>query len=124
MVTRRVNGGLNGYADRLRWYDEGALKLLGFTTVAAFQKSAGLVVDGISGPKTRAALHKALTGLKVNAAQAANEPATAQVAAPALPAARNPVSPPPAATAAALVAAGAALWHWGAGLWDAITFWN
>lgn len=63
MVTRRVNGGLNGYQDRLRWYDDGAMKLLGFATVAAFQKSAGLVVDGISGPKTRAAMHAALTRL-------------------------------------------------------------
>jgi putative chitinase len=64
MVTRRVNGGLNGYADRLRWYDDCALKLLGFDTVAAFQKSAGLTVDGISGPKTRAALHEALGHVK------------------------------------------------------------
>ena len=61
MVTRRVNGGLNGYQDRLRWYDDCALKLLGFGTVRDFQKSAGLVVDGISGPKTRAALHEALS---------------------------------------------------------------
>jgi len=60
MVTRRVNGGLNGYQDRLKWYDSSALKLLGFDDVRAFQKSAGLVTDGISGPKTRAALHEAL----------------------------------------------------------------
>lgn len=60
MVTRRVNGGLNGYQDRLHWYDLSALKLLGFADVRAFQKSAGLVTDGISGPKTRAALHEAL----------------------------------------------------------------
>ena len=60
MVTRRVNGGLNGYQDRLHWYDLSALKLLGFDDVRAFQKSAGLVTDGISGPKTRAALHEAL----------------------------------------------------------------
>ena len=65
MVTRRVNGGLNGYQDRLRWYDDCALKLLGFGTVRDFQKSAGLVVDGIIGPKTRAAMHKALTGAKI-----------------------------------------------------------
>lgn len=65
MVTRQVNGGLNGYHDRLRWYDDQALKLLGFGSIKAFQQNAGLVVDGISGPKTRAAMHKALTGVKV-----------------------------------------------------------
>jgi putative chitinase len=65
MVTRLVNGGLNGYHDRLRWYDDAALKLLGFSDVRSFQKSAGLAVDGISGPKTRAALHDALGKMKV-----------------------------------------------------------
>lgn len=64
MVTRRVNGGLNGYHDRLHWYDLSALKLLGFDDVRAFQKSAGLVTDGISGPKTRAAMHDALSHVK------------------------------------------------------------
>ena len=61
MVTRRVNGGLNGYQDRLRWYDDAALKLLGHASIRTFQQSAGLVVDGISGPKTRAAMHEALS---------------------------------------------------------------
>ncbi len=61
MVTRQVNGGLNGYADRLKWYDASALKLLGFATVRDFQRVAGLAVDGISGPKTRAAMHEALS---------------------------------------------------------------
>ena len=62
MVTRRVNGGLNGYDDRLRWYDRTALVVLGFApdNIEGFQKSAGLPADGISGPKTRAALHEAL----------------------------------------------------------------
>lgn len=60
MVTRRVNGGLNGYLDRLQWYDRSALALLGMATVSDFQRNAGLRVDGISGPATRAALHKAL----------------------------------------------------------------
>jgi len=63
MVTRRVNGGLNGYDDRLQWYDKTALAMLAFPSVVAFQKSAGLDADGISGPKTRAALHNALAGL-------------------------------------------------------------
>jgi putative chitinase len=130
MVTRRVNGGLNGYDDRLRWYDEGALKLLGFTTVATFQKSAGLVADGISGPKTRAAMHKALTGVRTPAiAQQLPplrpaEPATAPKPLPAAPAPRNPASAPPAAWLAAFLAAGAAAWQWGADLIDWLTFWK
>lgn len=65
MVTRRINGGLNGYADRLRYYDRAALVLLGYPpeSLVNFQSDQGLVVDGISGPKTRAALHQALTAL-------------------------------------------------------------
>jgi len=124
MVTRRVNGGLNGYADRLRWYDDGALKLLGFTTVAAFQKSAGLVVDGISGPKTRAAMHQALSGIKPDARQPTKEAATAPVDISATPAARNPVTAPPAAYVAAVLAAAYAVWEWGTGVIDWLTFWN
>lgn len=64
MVTRQVNGGLNGYQDRLRWYDASALQILGVSDLRTFQKSAGLVVDGISGPKTRAAMHEALAHVK------------------------------------------------------------
>lgn len=65
MVTRTINGGLNGYADRLRLYDRAALVLLGYEAddVRGFQRAAGLAVDGISGPNTRAAMHKALTAL-------------------------------------------------------------
>lgn len=75
MVTRRVNGGLNGFDDRVSWYVKAALVLLGYgpRDVAGFQRWAqanGLLpadapgkssqVDGIPGPKTRGALHKAL----------------------------------------------------------------
>lgn len=60
MVTRRVNGGLNGYDERLRWYDRAALALTGVASIRQFQAQAGLVEDGISGPKTRAALHQRL----------------------------------------------------------------
>lgn len=65
MVTRRINGGLNGYADRLRYYDRACLVLLGYEpdAVRRFQDDAGLAVDGISGPKTRAAMHAALVGI-------------------------------------------------------------
>ena len=64
MVTRRINGGTNGYADRLTRYTRAALVLLGFgpADVRAFQASvfSGSQIDGIDGPKTRAALHQAL----------------------------------------------------------------
>lgn len=65
MVTRRINGGLNGYADRLRLYDRAALVLLDRdpTDIRGFQSANGLVVDGISGPMTRSAMHKALVEL-------------------------------------------------------------
>lgn len=66
MITRRVNGGLNGYADRLDYYDRAALVMLGYgpRDIRKFQTDAGVAtVDGISGPKTRAALHAELVKL-------------------------------------------------------------
>lgn len=62
MVTRRINGGLNGYSDRLKKFDRAALVILGFGIdgVKEFQQSVGLYADGISGPKTRDALFAAL----------------------------------------------------------------
>jgi putative chitinase len=67
MVTRRINGGTNGLADRIDNYERAALVLLGFKlesgAVATFQKAHGLVADDIAGPKTRAALHIALKAL-------------------------------------------------------------
>jgi len=65
MVTRRINGGLNGYADRLKRYDRAALVLLNFepSGLKMFQKAEGLAVDGISGPATRGRLHLALKAL-------------------------------------------------------------
>ena len=86
MITRRVNGGLNGYADRLALYDRIALVFLGYgpTEVRTFQtraKAQGLYagdVDGLSGPKTRSAMHKALAFLNaLNAAGYAPNAATA-----------------------------------------------
>lgn len=79
MVTRRVNGGLNGYADRLKKYDAAALEILGVNSVQTFQQAMGLTVDGISGPKTRAAMHQSLSKLPNSAATA---PATAPKSAP------------------------------------------
>lgn len=65
MITCRINGGLNGYADRLQWYDRISLVMLGFdkNDISGFQKAAGLTIDGLSGPRTRAALHKRLVAL-------------------------------------------------------------
>ncbi|NVK58366.1 MAG: peptidoglycan-binding protein [Alteromonadaceae bacterium] len=65
IITRRINGGLNGYADRLAPYTRAGLVLLGHcpTEVRAFQRLAGLAVDGIAGPATRGALHQHLRKL-------------------------------------------------------------
>lgn len=65
-ITRKVNGGLNGYADRLRYYDRLALAFLGYgmNDMPKFQKEAKLSdTSGTSGPLTRAALHTALMRL-------------------------------------------------------------
>jgi len=65
MVTRRVNGGLNGYDRRLKYYDRTALVLLGFapSDIKGFQIEYGLKADGISGPKTRSKMHLQLKEL-------------------------------------------------------------
>lgn len=62
MITRIINGGYNGLQNRLMRYTRTGLVLLGRspTAIKSFQQSVGLEADGIDGPKTRAALHKAL----------------------------------------------------------------
>ncbi|GHE51068.1 hypothetical protein GCM10019059_07840 [Camelimonas fluminis] len=62
MITRRINGGLNGYADRLTCYTRLALVVLGYApdAVRAWQSDNRLTADGIAGPATRASLHDAL----------------------------------------------------------------
>lgn len=70
-MTRAINGGLNGYADRLELYDRFALVWLDYgpEDVEAFQMYAAAKgwylgdIDNKPGPKTRAALHKALASL-------------------------------------------------------------
>lgn len=84
MVTRLVNGGLNGYADRLKRYDRIALDMLGYKSVTAFQQANGLLPDGISGPKTRQAMHVALLLGMDKRPQPAKQPAPAPVAPPAV----------------------------------------
>ena len=78
-ITKRVNGGLNGFDDRVHFYTRAALVLLGYelqdlgADIRAFQRkaqAAGLLpadvdgkpsqVDGDAGPKTRAAMHMML----------------------------------------------------------------
>lgn len=61
-ITRKINGGLNGYDDRLDCLARISLVMLGYkpTDISGFQATAGLTVDGDAGPKTRAALHEAL----------------------------------------------------------------
>ncbi|MEE9923957.1 MAG: glycoside hydrolase family 19 protein [Brucella anthropi] len=80
MITKLINGGLNGYQDRLDWYTKTALVLLGYgrDDIASFQRAKGLIADGISGPRTRAALHAALLKKTLPAAQS-NDVQTAPV---------------------------------------------
>jgi putative chitinase len=66
MITKRINGGTIGFDDRADRFGRAALVLLGkpVDSLKAFQKSAGLTnPDGDPGPRTRAALHRALLKL-------------------------------------------------------------
>lgn len=90
MISRRVNGGTNGLADRFDWYDKAALVLLGFSRsdVKGFQKKAGDIVDGIAGPRTRSALHQALVKLTAKpllAASVAAAPVVVETETPVIP---------------------------------------
>lgn len=64
-VTRRINGGLNGYADRQARYARAALVLMGRNPddLRGYQKAVGLFADGIAGRNTVASLHKALLSM-------------------------------------------------------------
>lgn len=84
MLTRKINGGTNGLADRIAWYTRAALVMTGFgpedVKAAQLQAQASRLlpagadqIDGVAGPKTRAALHQML---------AAEAPATVTQAAP------------------------------------------
>lgn len=63
-VTKKINGGKNGLADRIDRYGRVGLVLLGYGVtekeVRRFQQEHGTGVDGDIGPKTRAKLHAAL----------------------------------------------------------------
>ena len=63
-VTRKINGGLNGFEDRLSLYTRAALVLLSYRlergAVLDYQRDAGFTgrdLDDIPGPRTRAAMH-------------------------------------------------------------------
>lgn len=64
-VTKIVNGGYNGIADRELLYRRAALVLLGYAPgeVTRFQMEHDLTADGVAGPKTLKALHWALIQL-------------------------------------------------------------
>lgn len=109
MVTRRINGGLNGFQDRIDWYERIALVMLGFgrSDVRSFQKSAGIIVDGLTGPQTRAAMHnglKAMSGLDL-----AKEAPPSEPQAPDKAPAKKQVSPIVAALIALITAIAAAV---------------
>ncbi|MBX5112672.1 glycoside hydrolase family 19 protein [Rhizobium lentis] len=61
-ITKKINGGMNGFADRVDHLARLSLVVLGYApdAIRQFQSASGLSADGDIGPKTRAALHKAL----------------------------------------------------------------
>ncbi len=72
-ITKKINGGLNGYDDRLNRYDKLGLAVCGYAFTSAdiklFQTGAkkdGFYdgeIDGDTGPKTRSAIHRSLVRL-------------------------------------------------------------
>jgi putative chitinase len=64
-ITKAINGGLNGYDDRINKYVRLALTQLGYSVngLEAFQRDHGVKVDNDPGPRTRSALHTALVKL-------------------------------------------------------------
>lgn len=65
MITKKINGGLNGFDDRIDCYVRLSLVVLGYAVNALrqFQREAGVAIDGVAGPVTRSKLHTALVSL-------------------------------------------------------------
>lgn len=84
-ITRKINGGVNGLADRRVLFAALTCQVLGFGGVKDFKRAAGLAPDGDAGPLTRAAMFAALAGRPVVFAKSADA-ATPPPAAPATPA--------------------------------------
>lgn len=66
-ITRIINGGYNGFADRQRQTDRSAMVLMGYGTkrgdVKRFQASERITADGIIGSQTRKYMHNRLMQL-------------------------------------------------------------
>lgn len=106
-ITKKINGGLNGFDDRVNYYVRAALVLLRYPPddVIEFQKHAFPKQpdqwDGDAGPKTRAELHKALVSYGGEAA--------AEVETKAAPVTQ------PVAVAPKIATRRTGIWSWGLG---------
>ncbi len=63
VVTRAINGGVNGLADRINLTVRASVLLCGHVSIRAFQSAHQIAADGVTGPITRGALHKTLCAL-------------------------------------------------------------
>ncbi len=83
-ITKRINGGKNGLADRIDRYGRLALVVCGYAPDAdgarKFQRDHRLDVDGDTGPKTRAALHTALVAMSGAGERQAEAPGAVRAA--------------------------------------------
>jgi putative chitinase len=68
MISRRINGGYNGYQDRLNYYTKFGLVRLGYKPdqIRQFQQDADIIADGLSGPQTRQAIYAHLLSLEAH----------------------------------------------------------
>jgi putative chitinase len=97
-ITKRINGGLNGYEDRIRFYVRAALVLMKFAPddVVGFQRFAQQQLllpantatkkqdDGDAGPLTRTAMHQMLAAFAPDVA-IKDAPVVAEVEVPTIP---------------------------------------
>lgn len=107
VITRRINGGINGLSDRRRYFTRTALVMLGYgvTHITQFQTAAGLKADGIAGPLTERALQARLMALP-----ARRWLPVRPVSTPVVPAAATPTPPRPLSVWIAAAPPGAITW--------------